>query len=189
MSVIGIKTILQRVKDDNLIENLGKRELENPEGVGVDLRLGSIHKIIEGGAFIEADSEDGLGRRKGVKTEKIAEFKPDAETQEEISIEPGEYYLVQTFESVNTPSDLMPVLYARSSLFRAGLLLLNNKVDPGYKGSFTMGLTNLSKFPVNLQLGARFCNIVFFKIEGEVVAYRGQHQGGRLSPHEVERQV
>jgi len=38
-------------------------------------------------------------------------------------------------------------------------------------------------------LGARFANIVFFKIEGETVSYRGQHQGGRISPADVEQQV
>lgn len=189
MAVIGIKIILKRVKEERLIENLGQRELENPEGVGVDLRLGSIHKIVEGGAFIEVDGEAGLGRRKGVKTQVIAQFKPDLETQEEVVIEPGQYYLVQTFEIINTPSDLMPVVYPRSSLFRAGLLLLNSKTDPGYQGQLTMGLTNLSPFSVKLQMGARICNIVFFKIEGEVISYRGQHQGGRVSPHEVEQQV
>ena len=52
-----------------------------------------------------------------------------------------------------------------------------------------MGLTNLSPFPVKLQMGARICNVVFFKIEGKTVKYRGQHQGGRVSPEKVERQV
>ena len=59
MSVLGIDEILRRVKKEKLIENLGKRELENPEGVGVDLRLGSVHRIVSGGAFIEADPSTG----------------------------------------------------------------------------------------------------------------------------------
>lgn len=193
MSVIGVNLILERVKNlptgGKLVENLGKRELENPEGVGVDLRLGSIHEIVEGGAFIEVDGVAGLGRRKGVKTKVLAEFKPKAKKQLEVSIEPGIYYLIQTFESLNTPKDLMPVVYPRSSLFRAGLLLLNSKTDPGYKGALTMGLVNLSPFPVSLQMGARICNIVFFTILGDVVNYRGQHQGGRVAPNEVEQQV
>jgi deoxycytidine triphosphate deaminase len=52
-----------------------------------------------------------------------------------------------------------------------------------------MGLTNLSPFPVKLQLGARICNIIFHKIKGKTVSYRGQHQGGRVSPKKAERQV
>ena len=103
-------------------------------------------------------------------------------------IEPGDYYLVQTAESLATPLNLMPMVYPRSSLFRAGLLLLATKTDPGYKGPLTFGLTNLSPFPVKLQLGARICNVVFHSIEGETIGYRGQHQGGRIS-HGEEQQV
>lgn len=181
--VLGINEVLQRVKKQKLIQNLGTRELKNPEGVGVDLRLGAVYKIIEGGAFIEAN----LGKRKGVKVEKIAQYRRGR--QKEVAVKPGEYYLVSTVEVVNTPKDLMPVVYPRTSLFRAGLLLLNSKTDPGYKGSLTMGLKNLSEFEVKLQMGARICNVVFLKIEGKTANYRGQHQGGRISPVDVEQQV
>ncbi len=189
MSVLGINEIHRRVKKQGLIKNLGKRELESPEGVGVDLRLGSVHKIIKGGAFIEGDRQQALGSRKGVETKEVARFKENEDNQIWVIIKPGEYYLVQTFEEINTPLDLMPIVHSRTSLFRSGLLLLNSKTDPGYSGVLTMGLTNLSPFPVKLQLGARICNIVFHKIEGKTVRYRGQHQGGRVSPKKVERQV
>lgn len=188
MSVLGLDEVLIRVKKEKLIENLGKRELKNPEGVGVDLRLGVVYKIIQGGAFIEGDGQQALGNRKGVKTEVLAEYKKRG-NQVEVIIKPGDYYLVSTLEIINTPKDLMPLVFPRTSLFRAGLLLLNSKTDPGYKGTLTMGLKNLSEFDVKLQLGARFCNVVFVKIEGQSVDYRGQHQGGRVSPEEEERQV
>lgn len=182
--VIGIDEIIKRVKKNRLIENLGDRELENPEGVGLDLRLGAVYKITAGGAFIEAN----LGKRKGVTTEIIAEYKKGGR-QAKVVIKPGEYLLVSTIEKINTPKDLMPVIFPRTSLFRSGLLLLNSKTDPGYQGTLTMGLKNLSDFEVTLEMGARICNIVFFEIKGEIVSYRGQHQGGRISPHEEERQV
>lgn len=187
MSVLGINEIRKRIKKHSLIKNLGQRELKNPEGVGIDLRLGAVHKIVKGGAFIEVDSEQVLGNRKGVETKLIAEF-VEGKLQE-IVIKPGEYFLVQTYEEINTPDDLMPIVHTRTSLFRSGLLLLNSKTDPGYSGVLTMGLTNLSPFPVKLQLGARICNIIFHKIEGKTTKYRGQHQGGRVSPEKEEQQV
>lgn len=187
MSILGLNEIHKRIKKHGLIKNLGKRDLKNPEGVGIDLRLGSVHKIVKGGAFIEADGEKP-GKRKGVETKLVAEF-VDSGKQKEIVIKPGEYFLVQTYEEINTPLDLMPIVHTRTSLFRSGLLLLNSKTDPGYSGQLTMGLTNLSPFPVKLQLGARICNIIFHKISGKTVKYRGQHQGGRISPHEEEQQV
>ena len=189
MSVLGLSEIHKRIKKHTLLKNLGQRDLNNPEGVGIDLRLGSVHKIVKGGAFIEADSDIKLGKRKGVETKLVAEYVDGGKTQKKIVIKPGQYYLVQTIESVNTPLDLMPIVHTRTSLFRAGLLLLNSKTDPGYQGQLTMGLTNLSPFPVRLQMGARICNIIFHKIDGKTVKYRGQHQGGRVSPKKAERQV
>lgn len=189
MSVLGINEVLRRIKKEKLVENPGERELENPEGVGIDLRLGVIYQIIKGGAYIQGDREKGLGRRKGVKTKVIAQFEKDKRDQLWVVIKPGDYYLVSSVEKINTPKDLMPMVFPRTSLFRAGLLLLNSKTDPGYKGTLTMGLRNLSSFDVKLQMGARICNIVFYKIDGASVDYRGQHQGGRVSPEKEEQQV
>jgi len=187
MSVLGINEVLRRVRDERLITDLSPRELDNPEGVGLDLRLGQVHTIASGGAFIEADGEEGLGMRKGVQTKQLGEWREG--TSDWVDIDPGHYYLVRTIESINTPMDLMPMIYTRGSLFKAGLLLLTNKGDPGYCGPLVFGLKNLSDFPVRLQLGARICNIVFFKIEGSATTYRGQHQGGRVAIRKQERQV
>jgi deoxycytidine triphosphate deaminase len=189
MAVLGLDQVLKRIKKEKLVENLGDRDLSNPEGVGLDIRLGAVYTIIKGGAFIEADGEAGLGKRKGVKTKVLAEFKKGSKTQKVVSLKPRKYYLAQTIESLNTPEDLMPQVHTRSSLFRAGILLLHTKTDPGYKGPLTFGMINLTPFPVKLQMGARICNIVFHKIEGKTVKYRGQHQGGRVSPQKTERQV
>lgn len=187
MAVLGIDEVLKKVKENNLIENLSDRELNNPEGVGVDLRLGAVYRITDGGAFIEADGVENLGKRKGVTSELIAEYKGSKIT--EVVIEPGEYYLVKTIESLNVPDDLMPMVYGRGSLAKSGLFLFATKTDPGYKGFLGFGLYNFSKFPVKFQLGARFCNIIFHTIEGKTVKYRGQHQGGRVSIEQEERQV
>ena len=189
MSVLGIDEVLRRVREEGMIVDLGPRELENPEGVGVDLRLGQVHVISEGGAFIEADGKAGLGKRKGVRIKTLAEWKPDSDEQEFVSVEPGKYYMVRTIEGIKTPLDVMPMIYTRGTLFRVGLLLLASKADPGYEGPLAFGLTNLSDFPVRLQMGARIANIVFYQIEGRGTAYRGQHQGGRVAIHEEERQV
>jgi dUTP pyrophosphatase len=189
MAVLGIDEVLRRVRDEGLISNLGQRELGNPEGVGVDLRLGQVHVVSEGGAFIEADGAAGLGKRRGVQTKLLAEWKANSDKQEFASIEPGQYYMVRTIEGLKTPLDLMPMIYPRSTLFRVGLQLLVTKTDPGYEGPLACGLKNLSNFPVKLQLAARIANIVFYKIEGVGTAYRGQHMGGRVAISEIERQV
>jgi dUTP pyrophosphatase len=189
MAVMGIHEVLRRVREEGLITELGQRELDNPEGVGVDLRLGQVHVVSEGGAFIEADGAAGLGKRKGVQTKLLAEWQPDSKSQEFVNIEPGEYYMVRSIEGLKTPLDVMPMIYPRGTLFRVGLHLLTNKADPGYEGPLAFGLKNLSNFTVRLQLGARVANIVFYQIEGQGTAYRGQHMGGRVAIHDEEQQV
>lgn len=186
--IVGVENIQRRIVEENLIDNLGDRDLNNPEGVGRDLRLGKIFIQTGGGAFIECDGEAGLGLRKGIGISPLASFDPNSEKQEVVGIIPGEYYLVQTVEKINTPADLMPEVFPRTSLFRAGLGLFHSKTDPGYCGELTFGLVNMSRFPVELQMGARICNIVFHQIDGTTITYRGQHQG-RVTPTETERQV
>lgn len=194
MSIEGLDAVMRRVKGEKLVENLGERDLSNPEGCGLDFRLGKIYEIIEPPVadelpFIEADGPSSLGLRKGVSTRLLVSFNPKSDYQEFVTINPGEYRLVETIESLNTPPDLMPMAYPRSTLQRDGLLLITTKTDPGYRGCLTFGLVNLGPIGVRLQMGARICNMVFFKVEGETIEYRGQHQGGRVSHSGVERQV
>src|SRR3989344_2697986 len=94
MSVVGIKEVVRRIKEEELITGLDGRDLSNPEGTGIDLRLGCVHKIVEGGAYIEADGAAGLGKRKGVKTEEVCKLK-EGDVQDDLIIAPGEYYLIR----------------------------------------------------------------------------------------------
>ncbi len=172
-----------------IVLNLSERELKNPEGAGVDLRLGSVHKIVGGEAFIEADGIGGQGKRSGFQTEEILAFASDATEQQKLVMQPGDYYLVKTVESVNIPLDAMADFRPRSTLFRSGLQLITTIGAPGYNGELIFGLTNSGPLPVTLELGARICTVVFYRLETEGIAYRGQNQGGRVTAAGVEQQV
>lgn len=189
MAVLGIRLVQKRIEKDNLISGLGERDFEKPEGVGRDLRLGAVYKIKPGSRpFIEADGVANQGRRLGTEVIKVAEYKKNAKKQPFVSIKPGEFYLVETLEEINTPGDLMPYVFARSSLQRNGLFLKTTKTDPGYCGKLIFGLKNEGPATVDLQMGARICNIVFFEVKGGSISYRGQHQGGRVSFAKIEKQ-
>ena len=172
-----------------IVKDLGERDLKNPEGASVDLRLGSIHRIVGGSAFIETDGVAGQGLRSGFETEQIHSFKDGEATQETVVIAPGEYYLVKTVETVDIPLDVLADFRARSSLFRAGLNLLTTVGSPGYKGELVFGLHNSGQHSVTLQLGARISQAVFYRLESEGIAYRGQNQGGRVTASGIEKQV
>jgi deoxycytidine triphosphate deaminase len=181
--VVGLQTVQELVKD------LGERDKNNPEGAGVDLRLGEVHRISGGQAFIEADGAAGQGRRSGFQTELVMQYKTGSDDQDNLEIKPGEYYLVKTIESVDIPLDMLADCRTRTSLFRAGLALFAGVGSPGYQGQLVFGLSNLGLLPVTIQMGARICSLLFYRLEETGIAYRGQHKGGRVTPAGVERQV
>lgn len=188
--ILGQDELQIRIEKDQLIAGLGERDLVNPEGVGRDLRIGAAFRIKKTSRpFIEADVRGSQGKRQGSEIVEIVRQRQGLKQQPFLTIKPGDYVLVQTLEVLNTPANLMPVWFARSTLQRNGLLLITTKIDPGYCGKLIAGLVNLGPVSVKLQMGARIANIVFFEIKGKTVRYRGQHQGGRVSSGKVERQV
>src|SRR3989338_219575 len=179
--VIGPKKLLELVKEVNLVSDLDKRELENPEGAGFDLRLGAVHKISGGAAFL------GIHERETPTIETLYVFKKNE--HQEIRIDPGDFYLLQTIEEVNLPKNITAQILPRTTTFRSGLIIRTGPVQPGYQGSITFACFNAGPLPVVLELGCRFVHIQFFWIDGEGEMYRGQWQGGRDTTKKREKQV
>lgn len=178
--ILGPKKLLELVKTVKLVENLSERELTNPEGAGFDLRLGEVYKI-SGDAFL------GETHRKTADIELVEQY-VEGETRS-ITLQPGDFYLVTTIESVNTPIDITINFKPRSTTFRSGLFLRTGNVAPGYKGKLTFGLKNEGPISVTIEMGARFVHAQFEEVLGEGNHYRGQWQGGRVSATEKEKQV
>lgn len=178
--ILGPKKLLELVKTVKLVENLSERELTNPEGAGFDLRLGEVYKI-SGDAFL------GETHRKTADIE-LVEHYVEGETRS-ITLKPGDFYLVTTIESVNTPLDITINFKPRSTTFRSGLFLRTGNVAPGYNGKLSFGLKNEGPIAVTIEMGARFVHAQFEEVLGEGNQYRGQWQGGRVTATKKEKQV
>jgi deoxycytidine triphosphate deaminase len=189
--IVSAKRILELSESYNLIENLSERERTNPEGVGFDLRVGEVYRL-SGEAFL------GVTERKGPAEEMVASI---SRGDKEVVIKPGEYVLLKTMEKFNLPADkikvddnsepalLMLRAHPRSTLHRFGQLLLYSKTDPGYSGELVFALSNVSNIPLRLELGARFANITFEQVTGDLArAYSGQWKGGRVATGSKETQ-
>ena len=172
-----IKKLINKVK---LVEGLGKRDLENPEGAGLDLRLGELFKI-KGETFL------GIEKRSTVDHKSVAKYNPKKSVT--FTIKPGEFYLMQTMEKVNLPDNIVCIPYPRSTLLRSGVWLLATQIAPGYKGILTFGLKNMGKSKFKVEMGARVAHVIFYEIGGKGVSYRGQWQGGRVTTKKEEVQV
>ena len=173
-----------------LIENMSEREA-NPEGVGIDVRAGEVYRL-KGESFL------GVTERKTPDMEMIADIKRG---DKEVILKPGDLVLVKTMERVNLPSEkvaveegkpavlIMQDVRPRSTLQRCGIYFMGTKTDPGYHGELTYALKNVSNFDFRLELGARFANIIFYTVIGDLYRdYKGQWQGGRVTTKEKETQ-
>jgi deoxycytidine triphosphate deaminase len=181
--IIGIQQLLQMVKEDNLVENLSDRELNNPEGAGFDIRLGEVYKI-GGDGFL------GVEERDTPDTELIAAHDPEKDPNENFfTFEPGKYYLIKTMEKVNLPTHLSGIIFPRTTLFRSGLGLFNGIVQTGYSGELTFGIKNLGESNIKIYFGARVAHITFHEVAGKGNQYRGQWQGGRVGTDTPEQQI
>ena len=160
--VLGHSRILEEIKKRNLIEGVPESSIG---GSGVDLRAKTFYRLRTPGELL-SDKRT---------MPEITEVKENV-----LILKPGEYVLVETIEKVNMPSEIMALVYNRSSLFRCGMSLRTAVVDPGYKGTLTFGLKNESEKEARVERGARVCQIVFYEIGGTTKLYEGKYQGGKV---------
>jgi len=179
--ILGPKQLLKLVKEKKLVENLSQRELSNPEGAGFDLRLGEVHEIVGGKAFLGEFERETPTVKSKIKYRKSK--------RQSITIKPGEYYLISTIESVNTPQNITINFKPRTTTFRSGLVMRTGNVAPGYCGKLTFGLKNEGPVPVVLEMGCRIVHAQFYEVKGGGNLYKGQWQGGRVTTEKREKQV
>ncbi len=177
---MGTDRINRLIKEQGLVEDISERELNNPESVVIDLRLNKLYRL-EGKAFL------GVAERETPKAEAVARYDPNWRSS--YVIKPGEYLIAETIEKVNIPKDIFVVLKPRTTLHRMGIMLRGSIIDPGYSGILHPALFNAGSVEVEIEMGARFCQLFFMAVEGNSTLYRGQWQGGRVTTEKREEQV
>jgi deoxycytidine triphosphate deaminase len=160
--ILGREEILKRVKENKLLENFEEDDLESS---GYDLRVGKFY----------ATTGDTFMSKKERKMPEITEI-----PEEILHLKPGEYVLMETIEKVNMPSDLCARVLNKSSLFRCGASTFNALVDPGFEGTLTFGLKNISDHNFSIERGTKVGQIVFEEVSGKVQLYDGKYQGGKV---------
>jgi deoxycytidine triphosphate deaminase len=186
--IITAKRVLELREEHGMIHNLSDREMNEPEGVGLEVRMKKAYKLVSDGFL-------------GVETRDTPDHKSvGLDSGEYLELDPGDYYLVETVESIDVPGNqikiggkkthLMPDVYPRSTLQRSGIYFKGTNTNPGYEGTLTFGLKNVSDQQFRLQQGARIAEVVFKQaIGGLVREYEGQWQGGRVSTEGEEEQI
>ncbi len=127
----------------------------------IDLRLGNTFKVFEHGSVPYIDIFDENTSSKDIMNEiKIEEHEP-------FIIQPGEFVLASTYESMELADDLLARLEGRSSLARFGLTVhvTAGVFEPGWRGKATLELANLGLKPIALYpVRTRICAFTFEKL-------------------------
>lgn len=77
------------------------------------------------------------------------------------------------------PDDLIGLVQTKSSIAR-GFLLIHmgaGLVDPGYEGTITLEIVNLSEFYYALRPGIAVARLVLMRLKSAVNPYSGVYQG------------
>lgn len=84
-------------------------------------------------------------------------------------LEPGQFILGSTSETVTMPTHIVGQVHGKSTLARMGLLVeCAGLIDPGFIGEVTLELKNLNHARIKLELGMPVCQISFSEVSGYV---------------------
>jgi len=122
----------------------------------IDLRLGDTFRVFDYSKhpYIDPSKKDYSNEiTRVIKIQKDGSF----------IMQPGDFVLAVTLESVRIPSDLMGRLEGRSSLGRLGLVVHSTAsiFDPGWEGKPVLELGNLGRMAIKLTAGMRICAMTF----------------------------
>src|SRR5215210_2491885 len=124
----------------------------------VDLKLGTSFRVFHNHRLPAIDlAQPPSGVTEHVQIEDSANF----------VIHPGEFVLGRTEERVELPNDLVARIEGKSSLGRLGLIVHATAgfVDPGFSGTLTLEITNLTRVPIKLWAGKPIAQLSFMTLD------------------------
>lgn len=142
-----------------------------PEQLGscsVDFRLGAEFSIFEHSRNAYIDLKEPRAIQDLMRTISVPPGEP-------FVLQPHEFALAITEETLELDDDVLGRLEGRSSLGRIGIIVHGTAglFDPGWSGKATLELSNLGRMPVALYPGMRICSFTFEQLSSRVaVPYR-----------------
>lgn len=181
MSVLSDRDILKAMDSGRIrIDPMPDFELQLGS-ISVDFRLGTTFMVFEHSrfSFIDPRSPQSIGD--AMRTIEVAE-------DEAFIMQPGDFALASTMETLELADDLLGRLEGRSSIARLGITVHSTAAlfEPGWIGTATMELSNLGRMAVALYPGMRVCAFSFEEVSSPVrVPYRdkiGNKYAGQQTP-------
>jgi dCTP deaminase len=155
-SVLSDGTIRRLVEAGRIVIDPWDPALVQP--ASVDLRLGDSFRVFHNHRVTAIDLRDPPTNL----TEEVV-----VAAGEPFAIHPGEFALGRTLETVAIPDDVVARIEGKSSLGRLGLIVHATAgfVDPGFTGSLTLEITNLTRVPIKLYGGLPIAQLSFMALD------------------------
>lgn len=156
VSVLSDGTITRMVEEGRIRIDPWDPALVQP--ASVDLRLGDSFRVFHNHLATAID----LRRPPDNLTEEV--IVPEGDS---FVIHPGEFCLGRTLEWVELPDDVVARIEGKSSLGRLGLIVHATAgfCDPGWKGTLTLELNNLTRVPIILHPGLEIAQLSFMMLD------------------------
>jgi dCTP deaminase len=156
VSVLSDGTIRRLVEEGRIGIDPWDPSLVQP--ASVDLRLGNSFRVFHNHRVTSIDLRDP-------PTNLTEEVVVDAD--EPFVIHPGEFCLGRTLERVELPDDIVARIEGKSSLGRLGLIVHATAgfCDPGWRGTLTLELNNLTRVPIKLWAGLLIARLSFMTLD------------------------
>ena len=144
IAVLSDGTIRRLLEEGRLVIDPWDPTMLQP--ASVDLRLGTSFRVFHNHRIQTIDIAD--------PPRDLTEHVTVSE-EETFVIHPGEFVLGRTAERVELPDDLVARIEGKSSIGRLGLVVHATAgfVDPGWKGTLTLEITNFNSVPIVLRPG------------------------------------
>lgn len=111
----------------------------------------------------------------------------DPTVTDAIFLRPGEFALARTTELVGIPAHLVARVEGKSSWARRGLLvhITAGFIDPGFYGTITLELANLSAHPLELPVGCAIAQLSILELDTPPLVPYGDESLGSHYQHQV----
>ncbi len=157
-----------------LVDFVSKGGIRRPDGISPSVDLVSLGLHL-GGQFLRYKGDLAPHILPSSLETKAVKLEADGC----VSFPPGCCLLASTLEVVDMPLDLMGFIQTKGTIARGFVTvhLCDGQIDPGYNGSITLELVNLSQHSYRLRPGIAIAQLFLHKLTTPLlVGYQGRYQ-------------
>lgn len=176
-SVLSDGTIKRLVEEERIKIDPWDAAMVQP--ASLDLRLGDSFRVFHNHKVTAIDLREPPGNL--TEQVKVTDGEP-------FVIHPGEFCLGRTLEHVELPDDIVARIEGKSSLGRLGLIVHATAgfCDPGWRGTLTLELNNLTRVPIRLYAGLPIAQLSFMTLDAPAERPYGHQELGSKYQGQVE---